>query len=223
MNTIQATRVAFAAALLAGALSLSHAAADRPDRSDRSDGRRRKDSNGSKESPAPAAAPGSPSNGFEAFKLIVDRNIFDPNRLPRRSGGEERAPRIDEISLVGTMQSDAGPLAFFESPDSALRKNAHQGDTVGEFKVERINQDGVELTREQKPLSLKVAQQLRRAEGGEWNIITLVAAPPPRADGKSEIGPVPAAGVLTPEPEIPADASETLKKLLEKRKKQLSK
>ena len=78
---------------------------------------------------------------------------------------------------------------------------------MGDFKVQRIANDGVELMREEKPLALKISQQLRRPEGGEW---TVRATP-------SAIPETPAAVVT----EIPADASEVLKRLLKQREKQL--
>lgn len=170
--------------------------------------------------PAPAAV--SPANTFDAFQLVVERNIFNPNRVGRtKATAEDKPPRIDEISLVGTMRSEKGDLAFFESPDPALRKTLRVGGTVGDFKVQGIAADGVELLRADQPLSLKVAQQLRRPEGGEW---TVRATPPPlpgadsRAAGASGIfRPIEVPAVT----EIPPDASDALKRLMEKRKKDL--
>lgn len=209
MKIIPTTRVLLVFAVVTAAVSRTHAAVDR----------RRGNSRDS--SPAGAATPLAPGSSFETFQLILDRNIFDPNRTPRRGGSEEKAPRIDQISLVGTMQSDRGPVAFFDSPDSAFRKTAATGETIGDFKIKSITQDGVDLVREDKTTTVKVAQQLKRAEGGDWNVVSIIPPLPPRADGKAEIGPV-----LPPEAapvEVPAEASEALKRLLEKRQKQLSK
>ena len=64
-----------------------------------------------------AAAPAGPS--FETYRLIGDRNIFNPNRVGRSSRSSDApAPRTDVISFVGTMQYDKGLFAFFDSPDS---------------------------------------------------------------------------------------------------------
>jgi hypothetical protein len=168
--------------------------------------------------PAPVAT--SPARSFDAFQVIAERNIFNPNRTGRtRAVQEEKPPRIDEISLVGTMQYDKGLMAFFDSPDSAYSKAAREGESVGDFKVQRITADGVELTRDGQPLALKVAQQLRRAEGGDWT----VTATPVRTDASvSASGAKPSrANEPPPAVEIPADASEVLKRLLKKRDKQL--
>ena len=162
----------------------------------------------------------TPASGFEAFQLIVERNIFNPNRIGRtRTAPEEKPPRVDEISLVGTMQSDLGVMAFFDSPDPAFKKTLKAGESVADFKVQSIAADGVELIRGDKPLALKVSQQLRRAEGGDWNVISLV--PAARVDGSARLESG-RPGSAAP-PEIPADASEALKRLMEKRQKQLQK
>ncbi|MSU48516.1 MAG: hypothetical protein EXS37_05385 [Opitutus sp.] len=172
-------------------------------------------------SPAPAVI--SPANSFDAFQLVVERNIFDPNRIGRtKAAPPEKPPRVDEISLVGTMNYQKGLVAFFDSPNGNYRKTLREGESVADFKVERIAADGVELLRAEKPVSLKVAQQLRRVENGEW---TVRATPEPvaGADGRGSGG---ASGTFRPVEapaitEIPADASEALKRLMEKRKKDL--
>jgi len=211
----------FVMATSLAALSLSAQPATR----DRDRDRRR--SNGTSTatpSAAPEAGPAiAPAAGFEAFQLIVERNIFNPNRVGRtRAATEEKPPRVDEISLVGTMHYDKGVIAFFDSTEPAFKKSLRVGESVAEFKVLSIAPDGVELMRGDQPLSLKVSQQLRRAEGGDWNVITVVP-PAPRADAtvgsrlESARPGEPAA------PEIPANASEVLKRLMQKREKQLSK
>jgi hypothetical protein len=177
--------------------------------------------------PAPAtAAPtaAAPGNSFEAFQLIVERNIFNPNRVGRtRAAPEEKPPRFDEIALVGTMNYDKGLIAFFDSPDSAFRKTVRVGEKVGDFKVQSIGADHVELLQGEKTLTLKVAQQLRRPEGGEWTVrANPVAAPTVDSRGVA-LG---TTGPSVPEPssaELPADASEVLKRLMQKREKQLNK
>lgn len=167
--------------------------------------------------PAPSAI--SSAKSFDAFQVIAERNIFNPNRTGRtKAAQEEKAPRVDEISLVGTMQYDKGLVAFFDSPDSAYRKALREGESVGDFKLQRITADGVELMREEKTITLKITQQLRRAEGGDW----VVTATPVRADGGTSVSGSPQSRPNEPAPvEIPADASEVLKRLLKKRDKQL--
>ena len=156
---------------------------------------------------------------FDAFRVIVDRNIFNPTRTGRtRDRSDEKVARVDTIALVGTMQYDKGVVAFFNSPDAAFRKTLREGQSVGEFKVQKIKPDEVELVRDGKPVSLRVAQQLRRPEGGEWSVSNI--EPPADSTGATA-----ASGNRPPEPEepppIPADASDTVRRMMEQRQKQL--
>lgn len=178
--------------------------------------RRRERAERSDRAPTPAsaasAAPGAPASGLEAFDILMTRNIFDPNRVGRtRAAPEEKPPRVEEISLVGTLEYEKGRIAFFDSPDAAFRKTLRAGESVADFRVQRIDQDGVELLRGESAFALKVTQQLRRPEGGDW---TVHAPPPEPSAAKRPAETAAAAGV-------PADASEALKRLMEKRKQQL--
>ncbi len=152
----------------------------------------------------PTGAP--PAASFAAFRLIGDWNIFDPNRVGRKSD-EPPPPAGDTISLVGTMQYEKGLFAFFDSPDGNYRKALHVGDAIAQFTVARILADGVELTRDSKRLSLAIGQQLHRPEGGQWAV-----------SAATRIDRAPAASTA---PAIPADASDVLRRLMEQRQKQL--
>src|SRR5690348_9065903 len=65
---------------------------------------------------ARSTAAGTNSNSspldFSAFRLVVDRNIFDPNRAPRR-GPTAPVRTVDAFTLVGTMSYEKGIFAFF--------------------------------------------------------------------------------------------------------------
>ena len=185
---------------------------ERPARSERSGKSSRAESADNR-----AAATLPPDSKFDTFRVILDRNICNPNRSPRtQAAAEEKPPRVDEISLVGTMQYDKGLIAFFDSPDSDYRKNLREGGSIAGFELRRITADSVELARGDQTVTLKVAQQLRRAEGGDWVVNTTA---PIRAD----------AGTLSPEDtrsaaaaaatEIPPDASDVLKRLMKQREK----
>ncbi len=180
---------------------------------------RRRSSNAAPSPSVPVAV--APSGSFDAFLLIVERNIFNPNRVGRtRATAEEKPLRVDEIALVGTMEFEQRHLAFFDSPDAAYRKALGVGESVADFKVQSIAADRVELLQGDKPVTVKLAHQLRRTEGGEWSVRALPSAAPvapSAAGGLVAVRPAEA----TPEPEIPADASEVLKRLMKNREKQL--
>lgn len=161
----------------------------------------------------PAATPAGAT--FDSFRLVADRNIFDPNRVGRITRGttEPAAPRGDTISLVGTMQYTKGYFAFFDSPDPKYKKTLSVGGMVAEYTVKQIGPEGVQLERDGKPLPLRVNQQLRRPEGGEWSVSTIEVA----------VSSDPSASSARPDSAaaIPAGASDVLKRLMEQRQKQL--
>ena len=66
--------------------------------------------------PVPTVAKGS----FDSFRLIGDRNIFDPNRRnrsARSAANEPAAPTGDTIALVGTMDYAQGTFDDGHDPD----------------------------------------------------------------------------------------------------------
>lgn len=164
---------------------------------------------------AKVVAPAGPS--FETYRLIGDRNIFNPNRIGRSTRTSDTpAPRTEVISFVGTMQYEKGLFAFFDSPDAAYRKALNEGAALGKFTVKAITADTVELEREAKPLTLKMGQQLRRPEGGEWSVVGAEIVRSEARAAEAAANPGPGAPLA-----IPADASDALRRLMEKRQQQL--
>jgi hypothetical protein len=165
---------------------------------------------------APARTDSSvaPTAPFDTFRVVSERNIFNPNRTGRRERTtEEPPPRVDTISVVGTMESDRGLRAFFDGSDSSYRRAVRVGESVDKFKVTQISPNIVELERDGKNLSVRVGQQLRRTEGAEWDLVgedvlRLEAQALAAAESKSDPNvPVP----------IPAGASEVEKRMRERR------
>ena len=167
--------------------------------------------------PSPVEATG-PS--FDTFRPIAEQNIFNPNRVGRsaRTRRTEAArPPEDAISLVGTMEYEKGYFAFFDSPNAKFRGVLAQGGVVADFTVKQVSASRVELAHGDQTLSLQIAQQLTRVDGGDWT----VSAVPARIE-ESTATPVDASSSAPANPTaIPADASDTLKRLMEQRQKQL--
>jgi hypothetical protein len=166
---------------------------------------------------AAAAEPLAPATKFEAFQGIASRNIFNAFRTgpaSSRSGlGNAQAPAAPYLALVGTLDSDKGYYAFFDGSDAAYRKALKVGESIAGFTLASIAPNQAELRLGKQSFPLSIQQQLRRGDGDAWTVsaFELPSAPAPSAsDGKSA------------SPEIPANASEVLKRLLEKRQKQLS-
>ncbi|MGO9203909.1 MAG: hypothetical protein ACLQM8_25595 [Limisphaerales bacterium] len=93
-------------------------------------------------------APGSLD--YAAFKVIVDLNIFDPNRVasgPRPVEG----PRAEYFGLVGTAHLDkgnyAGTWAVFAGSGSQYEKVLKVSDSIAGYKIIKIDPDSVKLAR----------------------------------------------------------------------------
>jgi hypothetical protein len=158
--------------------------------------------------PAPprAAAAGTGAS-FETFQLIGNLNIFNASRVGWTPGSVQ--PHVDTIAFVGTMESAKGRLAFFNSSNRSFRLTLPQGGSIAGFTVSRIDTSGVELTKDAKPFTLGMGQQLRRPPGGDWAL------------GPAGAYEAASAAATSAAPEIPAGASDVLKRLMEKRQQEL--
>jgi hypothetical protein len=173
---------------------------------------------------------------YEYFKLIAERNIFDPSRTPRSRGSRttevRRTPRVESFALVGTMSYAKGDIAFFDGTSSQYHKAAKVGDAIGAYKVKEVTSSLVKLAGEKQEVELKVGQQLRREDEGEWQVaarsgsFASSSGPPPtngnggEASSNARSDSPPSASSESPSP---AGASDLLKRLREQREKELNK
>jgi hypothetical protein len=109
---------------------------------------------------------------FSAFRIINERNIFDPNRRPRLARPVQSAPQapriVDTFSLVGTMSYSNVLLAFFDGTSSEYRKSLAVGGRIGNYTAAEIHHNKVKLTSGTNDVDLKVGMQMRRSEDGTW-------------------------------------------------------
>lgn len=126
---------------------------------------------------------------YSSFRGISERNIFNASR----SGGrvattrEVRRPtRVDTVALVGTLQADNGPVAFFDGSSSEFRKALKPKAKIAGYTIREIAFNNVQLEAGDKKLELRVGHSLRREDGGEWKVSTtsgVVASATPGASG----------------------------------------
>lgn len=114
---------------------------------------------------------------FSSFRLISDRNIFNPSRSARSASGRtETEPRkvikIENLSLVGTLSYEKGDLAFFDGSSSQFKTVAKPEDSIAGFKVQKIGFKDVSLVRDGKVLTVPVGGKLRRQDEGEWELVS---------------------------------------------------
>src|SRR5438876_1967923 len=109
---------------------------------------------------------------YQSFKIITDRNIFDPNRSSRSSRRTEEAKpaRVESFALVGTMSYENGTYAFFDGTGSSYRKAIKTGDTIAGYKVAGISADHVKLEANGQQIELSVGVQMKKQDEGEWQL-----------------------------------------------------
>ena len=112
---------------------------------------------------------------YSSFRGISERNIFNASR----SGGrvattrEVRRPaRVDTVTLVGTLQSGNGWVAFFDGSGADYRKALNAQGRIAGYTITQVAFNSVQLETKDKKLSLRVGHSLRRENGGEWKVST---------------------------------------------------
>ena len=181
-------------------------------------------SSGSDRTPTNAATwtnNGLVSLDYSAFKMIVDRNIFDPNRFPHAPGQVRPTskPRsVDYVTLVGTMSYEKGTFAFFDGTSSDYKKALKLTDSIAGYKVTNITPNSVKLAAGTNELNLNVGAQLRREEDGPWLLasqFTSYAATPASTSTNGT-----AATITGSDTTSGGTESDILKRLMQKREKE---
>ena len=71
---------------------------------------------------------------------------------------------------MGTMIYEKGNFAFFDGSGSQYRKTVKAGDSLGSYKLTEVGPNQVKLTGANQEWALKVGQELRRENEGEWKL-----------------------------------------------------
>jgi hypothetical protein len=113
---------------------------------------------------------------LQNFKIITQRNIFDPNR--RADSGERgrridpnRLARADGFSLVGTLIDKRGEFAFFSGSDPKYKKVLKVAGTIADYKVTEVAPDYVELETNGNQIKMSVGMQMKKLDAGEWQLV----------------------------------------------------
>lgn len=168
---------------------------------------------------AASSATNAPATGVElaSFKIIEERNIFNPNRASR-SGRATKAVekpkpvKTESFTLAGTMSYAKGDVAFFDSASSEYRKALKLKDKIAGYIVTAISNQKVTLELEGKPVDLAVGGQMRRQDENPWEVVAGSNSRLAEAKtGTDSAGSV--AGAV----------SDLLKKMLQKREEELNK
>lgn len=178
--------------------------------------------------PATSPIPNSPPD-LSTFRLISERNIFNPNRSKRAPASENRTtrtprrtPRIETATLVGTLSYEKGYFAFFEGSIPGLNRAFTPGDVIAGFRIQEVLQDHILLINNDLTTVLPLRGQLRREDDNPW---TVADTPTPEAPATpaSATSDTPASPTATSSTENQSErnADEVLQRLLERRQREL--
>jgi hypothetical protein len=113
--------------------------------------------------------------GLQAYKIVYERNIFNPNRGPRysrRNGGDAPKPvKVEGFSLVGTLMSEKGAYAFFDGSDSQYRAALQTSNTIAGYTLTGITPNFVTLRSPSNAFDLTMNMQMRKQEEGDWELL----------------------------------------------------
>lgn len=153
---------------------------------------------------------------YSSFKIITDRNIFNPNRSSKsarvvRSNPQQQV-KGDAFSLLGTMSYEKGLFAFFDGTSSDYRKVLQRADAIAGYKVTDIAPNCVKLGSGTNELELRVGMQMRREEEGGW-LLVAQAEPYANQTAAADAESAAASG---------GEENDVLKKLMQRREQELN-
>ncbi len=168
---------------------------------------------------------------FSDFRIISQRNIFNLNRVPPRSSKGVPAPAppvADAFSLVGTMTYEKGTFAFFDGTRPEYRKVIAPTNTIAGYTLVAILPSSVWLETRGTQFEMKLGTQLRRGETSArlygdglgatgYDNASGTAVTPAPTPSTSASPAASGSGATAASP----DASEILKRLMQKREQEL--
>lgn len=118
--------------------------------------------------------PDSDGPEWDRYAIILDRNVFDPNRKPERTTfatpAPTPAPAPETLRLTGVMTELDQALAFFEGSKVEGTVTRGSGQEIGGLRVGHIATAGVQMHDEATTLTVKVGQSLERPQESGWRI-----------------------------------------------------
>jgi prepilin-type processing-associated H-X9-DG protein len=158
------------------------------------------------------------SRDYAAFKIVPERNIFNPNRTARGANvpkTEEKPAKVDSFALVGTMSYEKGNFAFFDGSSAEFRKVLSPTNSIAGYTLREVGENSVKLEKDGKTTELVIGQQLKRQNEGDWTISAATSYSAPSSSESSSSTKSDASSSAT--------ESDVLKRLREKREKESGK
>jgi hypothetical protein len=170
---------------------------------------------------------------YAYFRVVNDRNIFNPKRVPNRpdrpgrsTREPRRTPKIDSFSLVGSLRYSKGDIAFFDGTSASYKTAVKTGESIAGHKVVAIATDRVTIEIAGKTVELAIGSQLRREDDGDWKTtdgIASTASKPASITTDSDEGDEESTGSTSTAASTGSPADEVLKRLLQRREQELKK
>jgi hypothetical protein len=175
----------------------------------------------------PVATEAADKPDFKDFNIVANRNIFDSERTPSQEGSHRprNVPKDppEEFRLVGVMINGKDSTAFFDGSRSDYKGQWKRGDIIAGFKIRIIRTGGLLLEKDSRRVVMPVATVMKKDEQNGWQLsksATNVAKPPEPASSSPQDAKGEAKGAVKgPE----AGGGDILKKLMERRKKEVEK
>lgn len=170
--------------------------------------------------PPPPKEPMSRSEGYEVFRNVRTKNIFDPTRrgprieTPPTAGSSSSSSRGRSLALTGTMVTEGKALAFFGGSAADGNRVLSVGNSVANYKVTEIEATRVALESNGKSLVLEVGRQISfdGAPGDPGTAGPIVEAAPH--------SPAETTGLPPPPAGVSGDKAEILRRMMERRAKE---
>ena len=124
-----------------------------------------------------ADADGAPTGiTLESFKLVSERNIFDPNRRSQADRivrqAPEVPPKIESFSLIGALlHEETGTNAFFAGTESQYNTVLSPGESIAGHTIIQLVPDSVRLEANGNTINLSTGMQMKRVDEGSWQLI----------------------------------------------------
>ena len=155
---------------------------------------------------------------FSEFRIILERNIFDPGRTPgygNAARSRERPPETERLYLKGVLIQKGAALAFFEGTKAAYNAIRTTGESIGEFKISHIHTERIIIEGEGRRIEIPVGSGLMKEEGREWELSAAL-----HSSAQSIPEPKNAASTEGNAPGDDEAMSDIMKKMMERRQKE---
>jgi hypothetical protein len=158
------------------------------------------------------------AQGFDRYRILVLRNVFDPDRQPIAMGVtapprvvEQPPPKAtDFVMLTGVMVNDGKALAFFSGSRPDYDKVIDVNGDIAGAKITRIAPSGIEVDRAGRKIVVAVGQTVPFDNSAP-------GAPPADAAAPATTG----TEALPATPALPGNLSEVMRRMMERRQKEL--